>query len=111
VGTLYYGDNFDILLRHFKDESVDLVNLAPPFNSAQNYNAFIEEKDGSAAASAGFCEHKTNNRGFPCPQPRTAGELTEGKRMERPTGAANSDESFKETTAAEHAFGQSELNP
>ncbi len=51
MGTLYCGDNLDILLRHLKAESVDLVSLAPPFNSAQNYNAFFQEKDGSAAAS------------------------------------------------------------
>jgi site-specific DNA-methyltransferase (adenine-specific) len=51
MGTLYYGDNFDILRRYLKDESVDLVYLDPPFNSAQSYNAFFQEKDGSAAAS------------------------------------------------------------
>jgi site-specific DNA-methyltransferase (adenine-specific) len=51
MGTLYYGDNLDILRRHLKDETVDLVYLDPPFNSAQNYNAFFQEKDGSAAAS------------------------------------------------------------
>ena len=51
MGTLYYGDNLDILKRYIKDESVDLVYLDPPFNSAQNYNAFFQEKDGSAAAS------------------------------------------------------------
>jgi len=51
MGTLYYGDNLDILRRHLKDESVDLVYLDPPFNSAANYNAFFQEKDGSAAAS------------------------------------------------------------
>ena len=51
MGTLYYGDNLDILRRYLKDESVDLVYLDPPFNSAQNYNAFFSEKDGSAAAS------------------------------------------------------------
>ena len=50
-GTLYYGDNLDILRRYLKDETVDLVYLDPPFNSAQNYNAFFQEKDGSAAAS------------------------------------------------------------
>jgi len=49
MGTLYYGDNLDILRRYLKDESVDLVYLDPPFNSAQNYNAFFQEKDGSAA--------------------------------------------------------------
>jgi len=46
MGTLYYGDNLDILRRYIKDESVDLVYLDPPFNSAQNYNAFFQEKDG-----------------------------------------------------------------
>jgi DNA modification methylase len=51
MGALYYGDNLDILRRYIKDESVDLVYLDPPFNSAQNYNAFFQEKDGTAAAS------------------------------------------------------------
>lgn len=51
MGTLYYGDNLEILRRYLKDESVDLVYLDPPFNSAQSYNAFFQEKDGSAAAS------------------------------------------------------------
>ena len=51
MGTLYYGDNLDILRRYLKDESVDLVYLDPPFNSAQNYNAFFHEKDGADAAS------------------------------------------------------------
>ena len=51
MGTLYYGDNLDILRRCLKDESVDLVYLDPPFNSAQNYNAFFHEKDGTDAAS------------------------------------------------------------
>jgi hypothetical protein len=51
MGTLYYGDNLEILKRYIKDESVDLIYLDPPFNSAQNYNAFFQEKDGTAAAS------------------------------------------------------------
>jgi DNA modification methylase len=51
MGTLYYGDNLDILKRYIKDESVDLVYLDPPFNSAQNYAAFFQEKDGTASAS------------------------------------------------------------
>jgi len=50
MGTLYYGDNLDILRRYLKDQSVDLVYLDPPFNSAQNYNAFFHEKDGTEAA-------------------------------------------------------------
>ena len=51
MGTLYYGDNLDIMRRYLDDESVDLVYLDPPFNSAQNYNAFFQEKDGTAAAA------------------------------------------------------------
>ena len=51
MGTLYYGDNLDILRRYVKDESVDLIYLDPPFNSAQTYNVLFQEKDGSAAAS------------------------------------------------------------
>ena len=34
MGTLYYGDNLDILKRYIKDESVDFVYLDPPFNFA-----------------------------------------------------------------------------
>ena len=51
MGTLYYGDNLDILTRYIGDASVDLVYLDPPFNSAQSYNAFFQEKDGTDAAS------------------------------------------------------------
>ena len=32
---LYHGDNLDVLRRHVKDESVDLVYLDPPFKSNQ----------------------------------------------------------------------------
>ena len=51
MGTLYYGDNLDILRRYLADASVDLVYLDPPFNSAQTYNAFFQKKDSTAAAS------------------------------------------------------------
>ena len=51
MGTLYYGDNLDILTRYIGDASVDLIYLDPPFNSAQSYNAFFQEKDGTDAAS------------------------------------------------------------
>ena len=49
--TLYYGDNLDVLRRHIKDETVDLVYLDPPFNSNQNYNVLFKEQDGARAAS------------------------------------------------------------
>lgn len=48
---LYYGDNLDVMRRHIKDETVDLVYLDPPFNSNTNYNILFAEKDGSKAAS------------------------------------------------------------
>lgn len=50
-GILYYGDNLDVLRRHVRDETVDLVYLDPPFNSNANYNVLFAEKDGSKAAS------------------------------------------------------------
>ena len=49
--VLYYGDNLDVLRRYVADESVDLVYLDPPFNSAQDYNVLFQERDGSRAAS------------------------------------------------------------
>lgn len=48
---LFYGDNLDVLRRHVKDESVDLVYLDPPFNSAQDYNVLFKEQDGDRAAA------------------------------------------------------------
>jgi hypothetical protein len=33
---LYYGDNLDVLRRHVKDESVDLIYLHPHFKSNQH---------------------------------------------------------------------------
>jgi site-specific DNA-methyltransferase (adenine-specific) len=47
---LYYGDNLDVLRRHVKDESVDLVYLDPPFNSNATYNLLFEEHGEKAAA-------------------------------------------------------------
>ena len=48
---LYYGDNLDVLRRHVKDESVDLVYLDPPFNSNANYNVLFAAKDGHQSAA------------------------------------------------------------
>jgi len=44
---LYYGDNLDVLRRHVKDESIDLVYLDPPFKSNQDYNVLFAEQNGS----------------------------------------------------------------
>lgn len=51
TNELYYGDNLEILRRYVKDESVDLVYLDPPFNSARDYNAFFTQQDGSRSAA------------------------------------------------------------
>jgi DNA modification methylase len=53
--VLYYGDNLDVLRRHVKDATVDLVYLDPPFNSNANYNVlFAEHGEKSAAQIAAF---------------------------------------------------------
>jgi DNA modification methylase len=43
---LYYGDNLDILREHIGDESVDLIYLDPPFNSARDYNILFASPRG-----------------------------------------------------------------
>ena len=68
MGTLYYGDNPDILRRYLKDETVDLVYLDPPFNSAQNYNAFFHEKDGTGAANRDCRQRKAGSSGSCLPK-------------------------------------------
>ena len=45
-GTLFYGDNLDILRRHIPDACVDLIYLDPPFNSARNYNVLFRDAQG-----------------------------------------------------------------
>lgn len=41
-GTLYCGDNLDVLRRHVPDASVDLVYLDPPFQSGRSYPMLFE---------------------------------------------------------------------
>ncbi len=50
-GSLFYGDNLDVMRRYLEDESVDLVYLDPPFNSNADYNVLFAEPDGSRSAS------------------------------------------------------------
>lgn len=49
--TLYYGDNLDILRRHIKDETVDLIYLDPPFKSNQDYNILFKERNGTKSVA------------------------------------------------------------
>jgi len=48
--VLYYGDNLDVLRRHIRDESVDLVYLDPPFGSNADYNVLFAEHGVKSAA-------------------------------------------------------------
>jgi hypothetical protein len=95
MGTLYYGDNLEILQRQLKDETVDLVYLDPPSNSSRNCNAFCREKEGADAARAGFCGHGMNKQKFPRLQLRTVKELMEGKGIELCASTATLDGTFK----------------
>jgi len=54
--TLYYGDNLDVMRQHIGDESVDLVYLDPPFNSARDYNVLFKQakKDENQAQITAF---------------------------------------------------------
>jgi site-specific DNA-methyltransferase (adenine-specific) len=56
TNALYYGDNLDVLRRHVKDASVDLVYLDPPFQSGKDYSLIFETR---AAAPATDRAHAT----------------------------------------------------
>src|SRR5580698_8230583 len=44
TNALYYGDNLDVLRRHVRDASVDLVYLDPPFQSGKDYSLAFESR-------------------------------------------------------------------
>ncbi len=46
MNKLFYGDNLAVLREHVRDESVDLVYLDPPFNSAASYNVLFRSSGG-----------------------------------------------------------------
>ena len=56
--TLYYGDNLEVMRDHIADESVDLIYLDPPFNSARNYNVLFKQakKDENQAQITAFTD-------------------------------------------------------
>jgi site-specific DNA-methyltransferase (adenine-specific) len=51
MNQLFYGDNLRVLRDDVKDETVDLVYLDPPFNSAANYNVLFREATGEQSAA------------------------------------------------------------
>jgi len=76
---LYYGDNLDILRKYFRDETIDLCYIDPPFNSKRNYNqiynnigkenlaqaqAFIDTWTWDNMAIEGLDDILTNSRGI-----------------------------------------------
>src|SRR5437016_13716327 len=46
MNQLYYGDNLQVLRDHLATESVDLIYLAPPFNSKRDYNLLFKSPKG-----------------------------------------------------------------
>jgi site-specific DNA-methyltransferase (adenine-specific) len=48
---LYYGDNLEVLRKHFPDECVDLIYLDPPFNSKADYNILFKEASGEKSVA------------------------------------------------------------
>ena len=56
--TLYYGDNLPIMREHIPDETIDLVYLDPPFNSARDYNVLFKQakKDENQAQITAFTD-------------------------------------------------------
>jgi len=51
INTLFYGDNLDVLRKHFPNECVDLIYLDPPFNSKADYNILFKEATGEESAA------------------------------------------------------------
>lgn len=51
---LHFGDNLEVLKDRgiFRDESVDLIYLDPPFNSNASYNMLFKDKRGSNAEAS-----------------------------------------------------------
>jgi site-specific DNA-methyltransferase (adenine-specific) len=56
--ALYYGDNLEVMREHIPDESVDLIYLDPPFNSARDYNVLFKQakKDENQAQITAFSD-------------------------------------------------------
>jgi len=47
--VLYCADNLDVLRKHIRDESVDLIYLDPPFNSQRHYHLRVRVQSGDSA--------------------------------------------------------------
>ena len=80
--SLYYGDNLDVLRRHVKDESVDLVYLDPPFNSNANYNVLFaaQGRHPSSGADSRVRGHVALGSGGAPPSMRKRSKRAGGRR-------------------------------
>jgi site-specific DNA-methyltransferase (adenine-specific) len=54
--TLHYGDNLSVMREHLGDETVGLIYLDPPFNSARDYNVLFKptKRDENQAQIVAF---------------------------------------------------------
>jgi hypothetical protein len=85
MGTLYYGDNLDILRQYLKDESVDLVYLAPPFNWARSSPADMRLLSGGRSGSKGVVD--INNLWFVFRRPSSTPPRPPAQAAKRPAPA------------------------
>jgi site-specific DNA-methyltransferase (adenine-specific) len=51
ANTLFYGDNLEVLRKHFPNECIDLEYLDPPFNSKADYNILFKETSGEQSSA------------------------------------------------------------
>src|SRR4030067_171188 len=51
MNTLFYGDNLEVMEKHFQPDCIDLVYLDPPFNSKADYNILFKEKSGKKSVA------------------------------------------------------------
>ena len=85
MNTLYYGDNLDILRRYIiKDESIDLIDLDPPFKSNQDYNVLFAEKDGTQAPAAQIIAFEDTGNGIYSRPNRPSGSCRNGRKSVSP---------------------------
>jgi hypothetical protein len=104
VNLLYYGDNLDVLRRHIKDHTIDLVYLDPPFNSSQDYNVLFAEKDGTvrllSSRHSRTLGNGTSNQGAESPMScRRSGKCPRSRATTAWNGERNPDETQIDSSA------------
>lgn len=52
MSRFYHGDNLEVLKGSIRDESVDLINLDPPFNSNASSNVLCKRPAVGGGRSA-----------------------------------------------------------